>query len=399
VNKGGSDSELSDAKHQCPVTQNQLRQAMGVTSETDVISMHTFKLNLEPSFEQEPISVNNVLGKRSSTNPAIPPIKHLCTSAHQEDLAPSAFLVGCKWSSEHWSCTYYSAFMILFPIYHNVPPSWRLLWSAGTTAQEHLGRTFEHLLMSDANLFNQQLYNNHCYLFCDLLNAHDSAIFPHFGARMTAVSVVLEHTCPEPNLCLQIDGQSMGNAGELNFRLPVYCAPFDCLGNSEALLSLQVWLKLWFARQKEKLIRMHEDVLHDRDDAVSSSTVEITMADVPPVLFFKLGPSDLPAVVLSNSLDLPSGSGMVEYYLKGIIYGGGGHFTVRLFAEHGLWSYNGQVNGGRPCFKGQSIDLLHLHEFDGRKAHLGIYALKSSNPIPTTAQHPSQLQQLNHTTM
>ncbi|KAG2124754.1 hypothetical protein BD769DRAFT_1669245 [Suillus cothurnatus] len=245
--------------------------------------------------------------------------------------------------------------------------------------------------MSDANLFNQQLYDNHRDSFHDLLNAHDSAIFPCFGARMTAVSAVLEHACPELNLCLWIDGQSMGNAGELNFCLPVYCAPFVCLGNSEALLSLQVWLELWFTQQKDKLIRTHEDVLHDRDDTFSSSTVEITMADVPPVLFFELGPSDLPTVVLSNSLDLPSGSGMVEYRLKGIIYGGGGHFTARLFAEHGLWSYDGQVNDGRPCFEGQSIDLLHLRELDGCKAHLGIYALKSSNPIPTTTQHPSQL--------
>jgi hypothetical protein len=146
--------------------------------------------------------------------------------------------------------------MILFHIYRDAPPSWRLLWSAGTTAQEHLGRAFEHLLMSDANLFNQQLYDNHRDSFRDLLNAHDSAIFPHFGARMTAVSVVLEHACPESNLCLRIDGQSMGNAGELNFRLPVYCAPFDCLGNSDALLSLQVWLELWFAWQKEKRMKM-----------------------------------------------------------------------------------------------------------------------------------------------
>jgi hypothetical protein len=124
-------------------------------------------------------------------------------------------------------------------------------------------------------------------------------------------------------------------------------------------------------------------LLHGCEDAIAGSLLEISLADASPVLLFELGPGCRPVVVPLDSLFLPFDNGRAEYSLKGIIYSGVGHFSARLITSNGIWTYDGQIDKGRPHFKGFSLDMLLLCELDKQQAHLCVYALKKSAPIDT----------------
>jgi len=252
--------------------------------------------------------------------------------------------------------------------------------------QEILSAAFEELLASDANLFSQQLFDNPPDSFQDHLNAHDAIVFPRFGPHMTSASAILEYVCPEPEVFLKIVSQSMESGGEPSMRLPVYCTPFDWLDDTDALLSLQVWIDFCFTQQTEKVIGRHEEFLRNMDNAVSISTVELALVNAPPILFFELCPVGRPSIVPSDTLDLPSQSGKAQYRLKGIIYSGGGHFTACLIVDNVSWLYDGQVYDGKPRYESTSLNVMQLRELDGRHAHICVYALASSITMSSAMQ-------------
>ncbi|KAG1781408.1 hypothetical protein EV702DRAFT_963175 [Suillus placidus] len=93
----------------------------------------------------------------------------------------------------------------------------------------------------------------------------------------------------------------------------------------------------------------------------------------------------------SETLVLPCGNETARYRLKGIIYAGGGHFTARLIADNATWTYDGQVNDGRPCMEPSLSESVQLRDLDGRQAHLCVYACmtSSSSATPTPLLSPS----------
>jgi hypothetical protein len=142
--------------------------------------------------------------------------------------------------------------MILLYIYCDAPCSFKMSWGAQSTVQEQLSTTFQNLLLSDSNLLSQQLFDDSCDSFHNLLTSYDPVVFPHFGACMMSASAILEYVCLVPDLCLLMAGQFQQRLEVLLFCLPMYCGPLDWLDNTNALLSLQVWFNLWFAHQNWK---------------------------------------------------------------------------------------------------------------------------------------------------
>jgi hypothetical protein len=140
----------------------------------------------------------------------------------------------------------------LLYIYRDAPCLFKMSWGAQSTVQEQLHTTFQNLLLSNSNLFSQQLFDDSHDSFRNLLTSYDLVVFPRFGACMTSASAILEYMCPVPDLCLLMAGQFQQRLKVLRFHLPMYCGPLDWLDNTNALLSLQVWFNLWFTHQNRK---------------------------------------------------------------------------------------------------------------------------------------------------
>lgn len=205
---------------------------------------------------------------------------------------------------------------------------------------------FDSLLLLDTSLFCQHLFDESHDSFQDYLNVQNSAIFPHFGARLTSVSAILEYTCPEPRLGLQIVHWSEvyieDCKDDINMHLPSYCRPLRWLDEPpDSLLSLQVWVELWFTHQKDKL--------NERQERTASGPMgDIILTNAPPVFFFEISSVEQFSIVPSHTLNLPCESGTVGYHLQGMVYSGGEHFVCRLISDNMTWTYDGQVNDGQP---------------------------------------------------
>jgi hypothetical protein len=99
------------------------------------------------------------------------------------------------------------------------------------------------------------------------------------------------------------------------------------------------------------------------------------LRDVPPILLVDLSHDKL---VFSEELVIPCEDIIETLWLRGIIYGGQGHFTCRFIDKAGdIWVHDRMVTG-RNCLPEINIqrvaDWLSLHECGEKKAVAVIYA-------------------------
>ncbi|KAJ6467983.1 hypothetical protein C8R47DRAFT_990276 [Mycena vitilis] len=104
-------------------------------------------------------------------------------------------------------------------------------------------------------------------------------------------------------------------------------------------------------------------------------TMATTLRDVPPMILLDLSSNRL---VFSNELRFTCQGVGVSLKLRGIIYGGEGHFTCRYIERDGeMWFHDG-ITTGRDCLPeialGRVQDRLSLHRCGEKKAVAVIYA-------------------------
>ncbi|KAJ6497973.1 hypothetical protein C8R47DRAFT_972124 [Mycena vitilis] len=83
-------------------------------------------------------------------------------------------------------------------------------------------------------------------------------------------------------------------------------------------------------------------------------------------------------LLFSNELVLPCQGELVSLRMRGIVYGGQGHFTCRYIERGGeMWFHDG-ITTGRACLPeiplGRVQDRLSLHRCGEKKAVAVIYA-------------------------
>ncbi|KAJ7044263.1 hypothetical protein C8F04DRAFT_942404 [Mycena alexandri] len=96
---------------------------------------------------------------------------------------------------------------------------------------------------------------------------------------------------------------------------------------------------------------------------------------VPPIMMITV---DCGNMLFSKSLHFDVDGRMVVSRMRGIVYGGEGHFTARYISAHGsVWFHDG-ITTGRNCVEEGHIDSMDLHSLAharGKTALTLIYAL------------------------
>ncbi|KAJ7662405.1 hypothetical protein B0H17DRAFT_953120, partial [Mycena rosella] len=97
--------------------------------------------------------------------------------------------------------------------------------------------------------------------------------------------------------------------------------------------------------------------------------------DVPPV--FVLGITDN-RIGFDSEIGFDCSGTLIKMRLRGVIYGGQGHFTCRFFDRTGcMWFHDG-ITTGRQCIQEDDLihvpDLFSLHTCKGKNAVAVVYA-------------------------
>jgi hypothetical protein len=108
-------------------------------------------------------------------------------------------------------------------------------------------------------------------------------------------------------------------------------------------------------------------------DCISPLQDIISYHHIPKLLLFSIGDNQ---IAISKTINIRTGMNVEKFYLKGIIYHGGFHFTSRIIKDDGnVWFHDGQL--GRACIYEKHIvqfDSNEIRNCDQRNASLIVYA-------------------------
>jgi len=96
----------------------------------------------------------------------------------------------------------------------------------------------------------------------------------------------------------------------------------------------------------------------------------------PSILMCALNRSEMK---LSKKMKIAVGSSDKTYYIRGIIYFGGFHFTSRIVTHDGfVWFHDGIATGHHSQVDGRLSDISNsdLHTCHGKQATVVVYSLK-----------------------
>jgi hypothetical protein len=101
-----------------------------------------------------------------------------------------------------------------------------------------------------------------------------------------------------------------------------------------------------------------------------------TLNSIPPILLLTIDSLDL---VFDPILSFNFNDKIVNFKLRGLIYGGHGHFTCRFVDDSGVMWYNDGMVTGRMCRREQSlseiVDRRSLNKCLNNKVVAVVYAV------------------------
>jgi hypothetical protein len=265
------------------------------------------------------------------------------------DQQPQPYSAGCVWTAENWSCSYDTVFMAFWSLYEQSSTSWRDDWMRfAPDWNGPLGNNFDHLiLLSNTSVGAQDRVEWFCRYrdrFRDQLSYTDPSSFPRKGRLLASASRILE----------VMFGRSAGPYLEQHLA----CANCEMLSQTECEIGL---LTMGFGCDRKTPVPLHtvlttfvhqaETDVHRLDAKCShcrgpNKVQGLKMPAVPWIWFER---DEHSPVRPSLTLTFHSQSFQLDYSLRGIIYSGGNHFTVRFREQSGgWWRHDGRVASGVP---------------------------------------------------
>lgn len=311
---------------------------------------------------------------------------HLHGCETQSLYCPVKISAGCTWSSEDWSCSYDSAFMVLFHAYRRGNTIWKGLWILD---QDELRVSLSHsfcVLASQTHIHLRDMFNHFRDKFRDVISAQNPQRFPRTGMVGASITCILESILPSLSqslhgVALITDLEHVNipvvTSIELSFEFPTMCVPLpESVVACDESISLQQWVDLWLSYHATKTSAISERV-------TSAFAWDIKLATSPCFIFFH---AIHHSVKPSLGLTIPcSTDKQVQYVLCGIIYLGAYHFSARILDDSNVWSYDGRENDGNPLFDAaiSDIDKLDISCLRGREAHVYVYSLQNADQLQT----------------
>ncbi|KAJ7602174.1 hypothetical protein DFH06DRAFT_1024193 [Mycena polygramma] len=101
-----------------------------------------------------------------------------------------------------------------------------------------------------------------------------------------------------------------------------------------------------------------------------------TVVEIPPIVIFSV---DHPQLIIDSMLHVDLNGMMHCLKLRGIIYGGHGHFTCRVIKNNrSFWYHDGIATGRRCRFEGRITESTDMNGFSnclGNRVVAVVYAL------------------------
>jgi hypothetical protein len=94
---------------------------------------------------------------------------------------------------------------------------------------------------------------------------------------------------------------------------------------------------------------------------------------IPPLIALSLTQGNLK---VTPAIEVSKNGRKVKYYLRGIIYHGGYHFTARVVInQEDVWYHDGMTTARECRYEGKLCDLPNIRDVAGRKLSTVVYSL------------------------
>ncbi|KAJ6581753.1 hypothetical protein B0H19DRAFT_1018731 [Mycena capillaripes] len=263
--------------------------------------------------------------------------------------------IGMIWDAEDHSCGYDSTFTILFNIWADNAGKWQVLFSTISPLLCVLNNQF--IRASSGNVSLEQARD----VARRWMHVRRPLDFP-YGAVPTSIDKIAAILLPPKayaygtqfcGACGYVDGTRYG-------LLEAYmCA----VSSSRRVYPVPYTLSDWL---KETLTKGRNRCPHCTINLRRKLTMEPTITRVPSIMIIYI---EHPHLAFDRVIQFDQAGVMVRLQIRGIIYGGGGHFTCRYIASSGdVWYHDG-ISTGRTCLPQGNLstfaNLLDLHKCGG----------------------------------
>ncbi|KAJ7155806.1 hypothetical protein C8R46DRAFT_910619 [Mycena filopes] len=278
---------------------------------------------------------------------------------------PNRDPTGLIWDSQNYSCAYDATFTILANVWVGSAATWTARFLQMSQILGDLGAGLHS--MTDDRTSLEQVRNT----VRRKMNAAKPNDFP-YGPNSTSIDRVALSIFPTKYY--GVGRQSCARCGHGDPRS--YGMLESCLsaGLSDRQeypegVELQQWLSEYLAKGKQPCPTCRANGVRQR---LKMLTI---LRDVPPIIIFDITHEKL---IFSEKLTLLRAESLVTLRLRGIIYGGQGHFTCRYIGRNGeIWFHDG-ITTGRTCLRERNLrdleDKLVLHRCGEKTAVTVIYA-------------------------
>ena len=257
---------------------------------------------------------------------------------------------GLIWDGENYSCSYDSLFSILWNIWNEDPASWTQHFSMMSAKMNALGDGFASV--EEKVLTIEELRNN----VRQSLHQDFPNLFPygHRGASVVELAEKMFHI-EVPNATMQLICDTCDFIGEPkddHLSLVIHGIPSVSTTTCEQLRTTLISDSRELCAECRCPLKRVLEFHH-----------------MPKVLLFSVSEND---ISMSRTIKVRGADIINKYYLKGIIYYGGFHFTARIIQQ--VWFHDGQH--GRYCNLERSIKEFNtddLNYCNNRRASLAIY--------------------------
>ncbi|KAJ7915338.1 hypothetical protein B0H13DRAFT_1610580 [Mycena leptocephala] len=273
--------------------------------------------------------------------------------------------IGFIWDNENWSCAYDSLFTILLNLWMTDTVKWRAEYSRIGTSMSHLSNQF-YLAVSNNQSLESSRDNIRAYL-----HGKAPGDFP-YGLCTTSIDKLASAMLPDK--AHGIGKQACTNCGYRDQTVYGVLEYFISagLGRREIRpegVPLSTWLDKYFRRSRRACPACSQNFIR------SGMVMTTVLHSVPSVMLIFIDSNNL---TFDYELTFRVQDRDLKLQLKGIIYGGSGHFTCRIVRkDRWIWFHDG-ITTKRQCVREFHFDAvadkLQLHVCREKNAVAVVYA-------------------------
>ncbi|KAJ7933431.1 hypothetical protein B0H13DRAFT_1856207 [Mycena leptocephala] len=273
--------------------------------------------------------------------------------------------MGLLWDSRNWSCAYNATFTVLGKLWAEDPNRWTAKFSYLSGPLGNFGLAMQSVKEGTISFENAR----------DIIRIEIHSLNPAntpYGPNTTAVDRLAEILLPSKyyavgrqicDLCGYSDTRTYGM---LESYLTVGLTSRDHYPDG---LRLQDWMSRYLQKGR------HRCPTCSTRDAVIKLRMNTTLRDVPSILLLDITHEK---ILFDNELTFMLSGTPVSLKMRGMIYGGQGHFTCRVVGKDGSMFFHDGITTGRNCIPEVNVrtvqDKLLLQKCGEKTVVCVIYA-------------------------